>query len=243
MKVIGIIPARYESVRFPGKPLADIDGKPMIQRVFEQAQKSNVLDELVVATDDQRIFDVVKSFGGHVLMTDSNCANGTERCADLLHKINPSFDIAINIQGDEPILNPSQIDQLVNLLHSDFDIATLAHQLLLEEQSNPNIVKVALDSNGKALAFSRDFSFIEHISKSIYKHIGLYGFKTDVLHKIVNLQSTPNENFEKLEQLRWLDHGYQINVGITQHCNYAVDVPQDIDKILKVLSAQKSPSK
>ncbi|MEZ5008551.1 MAG: 3-deoxy-manno-octulosonate cytidylyltransferase [Chitinophagales bacterium] len=237
MKVLGIIPARYESVRFPGKPLADIAGKSMIQRVYEQANQSKALDKLVVATDDQRIFDHVASFGGSVVMTSKQCKNGTERCAEVLLKENKSYDAVINIQGDEPILNPEQISQLVELLNSTSDIATLAHKLAEKEKANPNIVKVALGGDQLSIAFSRDYDFIQNQSDKIYKHIGLYGFKSSILKKIVKLQPTPNEELEKLEQLRWVDHGYQIKVGITSHQNFSVDVPDDIIKILKVLNS------
>jgi 3-deoxy-manno-octulosonate cytidylyltransferase (CMP-KDO synthetase) len=235
VKVLGIIPARFQAARFPGKPLADILGKPMIQHVYERALKSKALDKLVVATDNEKIYDAVRSFGGDVYMTSTTCNNGTERCANLLAQMNEQFNIIINIQGDEPILHPHQIDQLSEMLFSEIDIATLAHPLMVEEQENQNIVKVALDKNGNALGFSRHYDFIQHLSEKIYKHIGLYGFQTNVLTKIVKLQPSPNEQFEKLEQLRWLDHGYKIKVGITEHQNFSVDVPSDIDKILEVI--------
>ena len=238
MKVLGIIPARYESVRFPSKPLIDIAGKSMIQRVYEQANQSKALDKLVVATDDQRIFNHVTSFGGSVVMTSKHCKNGTERCAEVLLKENESYDTVINIQGDEPILNPEQINQLVELLNSTSDIATLAYKLAEQEKTNPNIVKVAVGNNQLSIAFSRDYDFIQNQSDKIYKHIGLYGFKSSILKKIVQLQPTPNEELEKLEQLRWVDHGYQIKVGITLHQNFSVDVPDDVIKVLKVINSQ-----
>jgi 3-deoxy-manno-octulosonate cytidylyltransferase (CMP-KDO synthetase) len=239
VSVLGIIPARFDAARFPGKPLVNIAGKPMIQHVFERALQSQSLDKLVVATDNEQIFATVQSFGGEVYMTDPNCNNGTERCANLLQQLNQNFDCIINIQGDEPILHPEQIDQLALLLVTNTDIATLAHPLLPEENDNKNIVKVALDNNDIALGFSRDYDFIQHLSDKIYKHIGLYGFKTNVLTKIVKLQPSPNEVFEKLEQLRWLDHGYKIKVGITKHRNFSVDVPADIEKILEAM--QQNP--
>lgn len=237
MKVLGIIPARYDSIRFPGKPLVDIDGQSMIQRVYQQSIQSKVLNKLIIATDDQRIFNHVTTFGGQVEFTSNQCKNGTERCAEvLLHKASENYDAVINIQGDEPILNPEQIDQLADLLLNGKDIATLAHTLAEQEKQNPNIVKVAVGEDNVAIGFSRDYDFLQNQSDKIYKHIGLYGFKTSILKKIVQLQPTPNEVFEKLEQLRWLDHGYQIQVGITIHQNYSVDVPDDVIKILKVLN-------
>ncbi len=237
MKVIGIIPARYKSIRFPGKPLTVIKGKTMIQRVYECASQASSLSSLYIATDDQKIYKHCKTFTENVLMTSPNCENGTERCAEVLNNLDDQFDCVINIQGDEPILVPEQIDHLIDLLKGDHqDISTLCYPLLEEEKDNHNVVKVALDKSDWAIGFSRDHEFIQNLSDRVYKHIGLYGFKSDTLKRIIQLQPTPNEQLEKLEQLRWVDHGYQIKVGITDHQNFSVDVKEDINKILAVLS-------
>lgn len=237
MKAVGIIPVRYRSERFPGKPLTDIAGKTMIRRVWEQAVKASSLDAVIIATDDDRIFDHCISFGGDVMMTSKSCRNGTERCAEVIALLPAKPEIAINIQGDEPLLNPGQIDQLVGLLSErKADIATLVHSLEENEKSNPNIVKAAMDPEGWALGFSRDYDFLKHLSDTVYKHIGLYGFRTNILERVVRLDPTPNEILEKLEQLRWVDHGYRIRIGITGFANYSVDVPDDINKILKELN-------
>ncbi len=238
MKVIGVIPARFESSRFPGKPLVEIAGISMIERVYNQAIQSKVLTTLVVATDNENIYDHVNSFGGNVVMTSKFCQNGTERCVEVVSHSEEDYDALINIQGDEPILNPDQIDQLIELLNKSAEIATLAHELLDAEKNNQNIVKVAFDKKGIATGFSRDYDFILNQSSNVYKHVGLYGFKTSILTKIVKLNPTPNETLERLEQLRWLDHGYKIKVGITNHQNYSVDVPNDIDKILNVINTK-----
>lgn len=235
MKVVGIIPARYESSRFPGKPLAHIAGKPMIERVFTQAAKATQLSDLIVATDDKRIFDCVEGFGGKAMMTSPECNNGTERCAEVIRNLSDEIDAVINIQGDEPILQAAQIDQLIELLKSDAEIATLAHGLQPSEFEEENVVKVAIDNQNIATSFSRDYQFIQHQSSKIFKHIGLYAFQKAILLKVVNLQVSPNEALERLEQLRWLDHGYAIKVGITPFQNFSVDVPSDIEKILQEL--------
>jgi len=236
LKTLGIIPARFESSRFPGKPLADIDGRSMLQRVYERASGADILDELLIATDDERIYEHACSFGAKAVMTSADCKNGTERCARVLHDLAIETDIVINIQGDEPLLNPQQLKQLVEILLQDkHEIATLAYPLDEAERSNTNIVKVAFDRNGDALSFSRDYDFIIHAADKIYKHIGLYGFRSEVLKKVVRLQPSPNELLERLEQLRWLDHGYSIAVGITPYANLSVDVPEDLNKIMEVL--------
>lgn len=247
-KVLGVIPARYASSRFPGKSLADIAGKSMIRRVYEQAASCTALDRLVIATDDERIFDHARSFGAEALMTPASCRNGTERTAGALHKIGNGFGIVINIQGDEPLLQPGQLTQLIALMQrSHCDIATLAHKLEEGEAENPNVVKVAFDHAlddadvraGIAHGFSRDYDFISNAEGSVYKHIGLYAFRKSCLEKVVRLEPTPNELLERLEQLRWVDHGYRIAVGVTALPNYSVDVPEDIHKILDVLKVNR----
>lgn len=236
MRTIGIIPARYASLRFPGKPLVDIAGKPMIRHVWERASASPALDRLVIATDDERIADCARAFGAEVVMTPESCANGTERCAAALETLGDEADAVINIQGDEPLLEAGQLNQLAALLAGgQNDIATLAHELAPDERDNPNIVKVALDMDGRALAFSRDYAFISRFSDTVYRHIGLYGFRAATLLRVVRLSPTPAEKMERLEQLRWLDHGYRMAVGISTAVNYSVDVPGDLEKILKAL--------
>lgn len=241
MKVLGVIPARYASSRFPGKPLADITGKPMIQRVYERCQLSKTLSSLVVATDDQRIFDAVIAFGGRAVMTREDHQSGTDRCFEALQKQNEHFEAVVNIQGDEPLINPEQIDQLVRLLERPgAEIATLAHQIRdANELQNPNVVKVVSSLNGKALYFSRyaipyirnqagknalnDFPFL--------KHIGLYAYKAAVLKAICTLPPSLLEKTESLEQLRWLENGYAVFVGLTEYQNIGVDTPDDLKKI------------
>jgi len=208
----------------------------MLQRVYERAASATILDELLIATDDERILAHALSFGAKAIMTSKYCKNGTERCAEVIAATGMETDIVINIQGDEPLLNPEQLEQLVRILRTPGqEIATLAYPLSESEKDNPNIVKVAFDKQSTSLAFSRDFLFIRHAAEHIYKHIGLYGFRSEVLKRIVQLKPSPNELLEKLEQLRWLDHGYRIAIGITPFANLSVDVPEDLNKILEVL--------
>lgn len=243
MKIAGIIPARYDSSRFPGKPLVIIQNKPMIQLVYEQAKKANTLDEVIVATDDIRIEKAVKSFGGNVLMTKSTHSSGTERCAEVQQKLKDAgnlFDVIINIQGDEPFIDPKQI----NLVASSFEekgvqIASLSKKIEDEhELFDPNVVKVISDRNGMAIYFSRQtIPFIRgkspenwlQLSKH-FKHIGIYGYQSSVLEKIVLLQKTTLEDVESLEQLRWIENGYAIKVKETDIESFGVDVPEDLSK-------------
>lgn len=242
LRFVGIIPARYASTRFPGKPLANIAGKPMIQRVYEQASK--VLNEVYVATDDQRIFNAVESFGGKVMMTSSHHKSGTDRCNEVCDKLNGAFDVIINIQGDEPFIQPEQIKELQNcFLDENTEIATLT-KLISEKDgydflSNPNHVKVVIDKKNYALYFSR--SVIPYFrgketgewakNQKYYKHIGIYAYKTDVLRQITTLPQSPLEVAESLEQLRWLENGYRIKVGFTDIESIGVDTPEDLEKI------------
>ncbi len=243
MKIIGIIPARFASTRFPGKPLADIHGKTMIQRVIEQARKSSVLSDVLVATDDERIQKHVLSLGENVMMTHSKHQSGTDRCLEALQKFNKSFDAVINIQGDEPFAEPSQIEALVNLIaRNDVQIATLAIKMNDPEALfNHNKVKVVIGENGQALYFSRQAipyqkgveskDWLFHFA--YYKHIGLYAYKSDVLKQICNFQPSPLEKAESLEQLRWLENGLRIHVALTDIETPAVDTPADLERILK----------
>ena len=241
MKALGIIPSRYASTRFPGKPLIDIGGKTMIQRVYEQAKKASSLSEVVVATDDEKIFEHITSFGGNVVMTASSHESGTDRCAEVLEKINGDFDVVINIQGDEPFINPEQINQLLACFKDDkTDIATLIKKIDSEEELfNPNRPKVAVDKNSFATMFSRNaIPQLINIAKSewftkqdFFKHIGIYGYRSIVLKEISQLPPSPLEIKERLEQLRWIENGYKIKVAITSFEAIAIDTPADLEKI------------
>jgi len=232
MKVIGIIPARYGSSRFPGKPLADILGKSMIQRVYEQCKKATSLADVTVATDDERIFKHVLDFGGKVFMTSTAHPSGTDRCNEVIQTLTEKYDIAINIQGDEPYINPEQIDQVATLFSSaEASIATLAKKIedesLIKDINSP---KAIFDTKGIALNFCRTITS-PIAKKEYFKHIGIYGYRTKTLAEICKLPLSENEIKERLEQLRWLDNNYLIKVGITTHEGVSVDTPEDIEKI------------
>jgi 3-deoxy-manno-octulosonate cytidylyltransferase (CMP-KDO synthetase) len=247
-KFLGIIPARYASTRFPGKPLADMLGKPMIQRVYEQVQ--HVVDRLYVATDDLRIKAAVKAFGGNVIMTSECHRSGTDRCFEAYAKIGGGYDIVINIQGDEPFIQPEQIELLKSCFSTpETQIATLVKPFspdcdFEKDLLNPNSPKVAINQNREALYFSR--SVIPYIrdcehakwaaSHLFYKHIGLYAYKADILKEIVNLPQSPLELAESLEQLRWLENGYKIKVEITHLETLGIDTPEDMERAYSVLS-------
>ena len=232
MKVIGIIPARYGSSRFPGKPLADILGKSMIQRVYEQCTKASSLSKLIVATDDERIFNHVTEFGGKAIMTSNSHPSGTDRCNEVIQSLNEKYDVAINIQGDEPYINPEQIDQVASLFSlENVSIATLAKKI--EDESiitDINSPKAIFDTDGIAINFCRKITNPTQ-EKSYFKHIGIYGYLTKTLVEICKLSPSDNEIKEALEQLRWLDNKYLIKVGITTHEGISVDTPDDIEKI------------
>lgn len=242
MKVIGIIPARYDSTRFPGKPLVDIAGMTMIQRVYNQVKHAASLNEVVVATDDQRIFDHVKSFAGNVVMTSKDHQSGTDRCAEVINNIS-GFDIAINIQGDEPFIDPQQIDLLVSCFQRpEVEIATLVRPINeLADLENVNKPKVVLNQKNEALYFSRQpipymrgTDIKEWLSKeTYYNHIGIYGFKVETLKDLAKLPISKLEKTESLEQLRWLDNGFRIQTAISTHINDAIDSPEDLQDILK----------
>jgi 3-deoxy-manno-octulosonate cytidylyltransferase (CMP-KDO synthetase) len=239
-KYIGIIPARYASTRFPGKPLAIIQGRPMIQRVYEQALK--VLDTVFVATDDQRIFKAVKEFGGRVIMTSTSHSSGTDRCAEAItlveQELGEQFDVVLNIQGDEPFIEPQQISLLMECFDQPgTQIATLVKTAsLADEVFNPNRPKVVLGSNLQALYFSRSpIPFVRGAEKEdwpgsakFYLHIGLYAFRKDVLLEITRLPPSSLEKAESLEQLRWLENGFQIAVRITSYDSFGIDTPEDL---------------
>lgn len=244
MQILGIIPARYSSTRFPGKPLVEIDGKPMIQRVYEQASKAKILSKVVVATDDERIFDCVKQFG-EVVLTGSHHQSGTDRCAEVLSKIGEfQTDIVVNIQGDEPFIHPEQIDLLANCFHdAETQIATLAKKLTRHEDLfNPNIPKIIFNKNNEAIYFSRSvipyFRGLEEkewFKRFIYyKHIGIYAYRGDVLKTITQLPQSSFELAESLEQLRWVENGYKIKVAVTDYESVSIDTPEDLKKMKNV---------
>jgi 3-deoxy-manno-octulosonate cytidylyltransferase (CMP-KDO synthetase) len=245
MKAIGIIPARYDSSRFPGKPLHEICGISMIQRVYQRAIKANLLEKVLVATDDERIFNHVKSFDGNVVMTSKNHQSGTDRCREALETFEKQnhiiFDVVVNIQGDEPLINPQNINVLVEkFLRNNIEIATLKRLISdNDELFSPNVVKVITDYNDKAIYFSRNpLPFIAGMpqnewitNQKFYKHIGIYAFRSAILQKITNLAVSNLEKCEKLEQLRWIENAYAVNAYETLSDVYAVDVPEDVKKI------------
>ncbi len=244
---IGIIPARFASTRFPGKPLVMISGKTMIQRVYEQAVKARSLGCVAVATDDRRIFDHVTGFGGRALMTSPLHQSGTDRCQEAVKilresgMMDPGSGIVINIQGDEPFLDPGQIDRVASLFdRHEVNIATLACRIhCSEDLENPNIVKVVFDKNFKVLVFSRAvIPYQRNVASGnwldrhpYYKHIGLYGFRLTALQQITALVASPLEMAESLEQLRWLENGWNIYIGITDTESVAIDTPEDLSKL------------
>jgi 3-deoxy-manno-octulosonate cytidylyltransferase (CMP-KDO synthetase) len=241
MKTLGVIPARYASTRFPGKPLIDIDGKTMIQRVYEQALKS-ALDKVVVATDDERIAAAVSKFGGDYVMTSQDHQSGTDRCAEVVKNL-PGFDVVINIQGDEPFIDPSQINLVRDcFVDEKVQLATLVKEIHSDEELfNPNIPKVVIGHQEQALYFSRQpIPYLRNIpmenwvtAHQFYKHIGIYGYQTSTLLAITQLKPSTLELAESLEQLRWIEHGYQIQTKVTTMETLAIDSPSDLLKINK----------
>lgn len=239
MKYLGIIPARYASTRFPAKPLAMLGGKTVIQRVYEQV--AGVLDDAYVATDDERIEAAVKEFGGKVVMTSVHHKSGTDRCFEAACKIGGDYDVVVNIQGDEPFIQPSQLHSI----QACFDdpatqIATLVKPFTADNDisllENPNSPKVVLDKNRNALYFSRSvIPYLRNVEKAdwlkrhtFYKHIGLYAYRLEVLKEITALPQSPLELAESLEQLRWLENGYLIKAGITEVETIGIDTPEDL---------------
>jgi len=242
MKILGIIPARFASSRFPGKPLADIGGKSMIHRVYEQAKKCLHLTEVIVATDDTRIYDHVLNFGGAVIMTSSDHQSGTDRCAEVALQ-HLQYNVIINIQGDEPFIDPEQITKLAMCFNEpNTQIATLIKKVITEQELfNTNSPKVVINKLSEAIYFSR--SPLPHIRGqehqdwlshyTYFKHIGIYGYHADVLQQITKLPVSSLEKAESLEQLRWIENGYRIKVAETELETHAVDTPQDLELLLK----------
>lgn len=246
MKFIGIIPARYASTRFPGKPLADMKGKPMIQRVYEQV--SLVLDNICVATDHPDIEAAVKAFGGNVVRSQKEHPSGTDRCREAYHLLGGKEDIIINIQGDEPFIKPEQIEAIISCFDDpSTEIATLVRPFEAHEGwdalANPNSPKVILDNDSNAITFSR--SIIPYLRgvepqewlsrHTFYKHIGMYAFKASTLDALTALPQSSLELAESLEQMRWIENGYRIKVAITTQETIGIDTPDDMARAIALL--------
>ena len=249
LKFVAVIPARYASTRFPGKPLAMLGGKTVIERVYNQV--SSVVADVVVATDDQRIAAAVEGFGGRAIMTSPNHKSGTDRCYEAYTKLGEEFDVVINVQGDEPFIAVSQLQAIMECFNSpDVDIATLVKPFTEQDGitalENPNSPKVVLDKFSRAIHFSRsvipylrDVQRTEWLSKhTFYKHIGMYAFRSDVLRKITSLEQSSLELAESLEQLRWIENGYKIGVGITHVETVGIDTPEDLARAEQFLKMQ-----
>ena len=248
MKVLGVIPSRFASTRFPGKPLIDILGKTMIQRVYEQVSKSKLLDRVIVATDDDKIFDHVKSFGGNVIMTSNSHESGTDRCNEVASAIS-DYDIVVNIQGDEPLIEAEQIDKVIACFESETcNIATLIKRItnpdLLHDSSKIKVVKTLQD---KALYFSRHAIPFQKMDKDqwfshfdYWQHIGIYGYRTHVLNSISKLAPSSLEKAESLEQLRWLENGFDIVVAETEHESISIDIPEDLDPVKALIKSNNN---
>jgi 3-deoxy-manno-octulosonate cytidylyltransferase (CMP-KDO synthetase) len=247
MSIIGIIPARYASTRFPGKPLIQINGKSMIQRVYEQAAKSKLMTKIIIATDDDRIAEHAKSFGAEVVITKAEHPSGTDRCFEAYQLNGQNFDYVLNIQGDEPFLDPEQIDSLAQGCAEDVEIATQMikctdHDVLFDKGE----VKIILNSNKEALYFSRNvIPFIKgkdekewHKHFDYYRHVGMYAYRTDILEKITQLKPSALELAESLEQLRWVEHGYKIKCIETSFESHCIDTPEDIEKVMRLMNIQ-----
>lgn len=246
MKAVGIIPARYASTRFPGKPLVDINGKSMIQRVFEQASSCKSFSSVYVATDDKRIFEHVIEFGGKVVMTSIDHQSGTDRCKEAIENISfelDNADIVINVQGDEPFFKTDKIELLLNCFRENpnTQIATLIKKIeQKEELLNPNVVKAIVNKNSQAIYFSRQAipynrgaEENQWITKHNYfKHIGIYAYRFDILKQISSLKPSSLEQAENLEQLRWIENNFSIQTKITSTENIAIDTPDDLKKII-----------
>ncbi|MDR0686819.1 MAG: 3-deoxy-manno-octulosonate cytidylyltransferase [Dysgonamonadaceae bacterium] len=250
-KILGIIPARYASTRFPGKPLAKIDGKTLIERVYKQVYRC--FETTVVATDDRRIFDEVTRFGGHAIMTSKHHQSGTDRCFEALSKTGGQYNAIVNIQGDEPFISPSQIETLKKTFDNpDFQISTLIKPF--EPNVDPatlsdrNTVKVVTDLSMNAIYFSRSVipypRDSEQLGKNLphityYKHIGIYGFHPDILKAITSLPRSPLETAESLEQLRWIENGYQIKVAVTNIETIGIDTPENLQDAIRKLTRKQ----
>lgn len=249
MKCLAIIPARYASTRFPAKPLAMLGGKPIIERVYTQVRRA--VEDVVVATDDERIYDAVCNFGGRAVMTSTEHQSGTDRCYEAMTKVGGDYDVIINVQGDEPFIQPEQIESLVACFDDPAtDIATLVKPFSesdgIEALENPNSPKVVITRDMKAIYFSRSvIPYMRGVERqewltkhTYYKHIGMYAFRSRTLGEITRLEQSSLELSEKLEQLRWLENGYRIGVGITDIETIGIDTPDDLRRAEEFLAAQ-----
>lgn len=250
MRIAGIIPARYQSSRLPGKPIAKIGSKSIIQRVYESVTASS-LDEVFIATDHHQILEHAREIGMNAVMTSPETATGTERCHEAIGQINQYFDCLINIQGDEPFIQPQQIDQIVHTFQNNpsTQIVTLGKKIEQQEDlMSPVVVKVVFNQQLRALYFSRspipylrDESLAQwHLHFNFYKHIGIYGYKTKTLEELIKLPHSVLEKAESLEQLRWLDHGYPIHVIETAYESFGIDTQQDLDKANEYIQTQNT---
>ncbi len=250
MKCLAIIPARYASTRFPAKPLAMLGGKPIIERVYTQVRRA--VEDVVVATDDERIYDAVCNFGGRAVMTSTEHQSGTDRCYEAMTKVGGDYDVIINVQGDEPFIQPEQIESLVACFDDPAtDIATLVKPFSesdgIEALENPNSPKVVITRDMKAIYFSRSvIPYMRGVERqewltkhTYYKHIGMYAFRSKTLGEITRLEQSSLELSEKLEQLRWLENGYRIGVGITDIETIGIDTPDDLRRAEEFLAAQR----
>lgn len=247
MKILGIIPARFASTRFPGKPLINIMGKSMLQRVYEQSKKSLKLTEVVIATDDQRIAEHAQSFGAKVVVTYPDHPSGTDRCFEAYKKTNSDFDYIINIQGDEPFIDPGQIDLLASICDGNTELATLmikcnSYDVLFDKGE----VKITLNNNNEALYFSRMvIPFIKGVDEkdwhkhfNYYRHVGMYAYRNDILEKVTTMLPSSLEKAESLEQLRWLENGLKIKCAETLHDSHCIDTPEDVEKVIKLMGLE-----
>jgi len=249
MKILGIIPARFASTRFPGKPLIDLAGKSMIRRVYEQAKKASALAEVVVATDSEEIFKAVTAFKGNVIMTSDQHQSGTDRCAEVSKKM-IGYDAIINIQGDEPLIDPQQINLLASCFNDiSTDLATLIKKIKTpEELFNYNTPKVIINNRSEAIYFSRqvipylkDVTPEDYLKKhTFYKHIGIYGYRTTTLGIIASMNLGNLESSEKLEQLRWIENGCTIKVAVTDKESLAIDSPEDVSRVIEAIKSVRS---
>jgi 3-deoxy-manno-octulosonate cytidylyltransferase (CMP-KDO synthetase) len=248
MHIIGVIPARYASTRFPGKPLALINGVSMLERVYRQAAASTTLSEIIIATEDERIMEHAVKIGAKAVMTRADHPSGTDRCYEAYTLNGKKYDYLLNIQGDEPFLDPTQIDSLVEVCNGEVEIATQmtkcnSHEILFDKGE----VKIVLDSQNRALYFSRNvIPFIKgkdekewHLYHAYFRHVGMYVYRTDILERITKLAPSPLEKAESLEQLRWLEHGFKIKCMETDFDSHCVDTPEDIEKVLKLIKERR----
>ena len=244
IKILGVIPARWSSSRFPGKPLADINGKPMIQHVYERAKMAKSLTDVIIATDNEKILNAAKNFGAEAIMTPSELPNGTTRVEMAVRKLNDAenIDAVINIQGDEPLLDSLMIEEVCEELRAGENCVTLCNEIKNEQEfSNPNIVKVVLSQNNYALYFSRSIIPYERNKRisPVYQHIGIYGYKYEFLKKYITWPDTNLSQTESLEQLKILEHDYKIKVVITKSKSHSigVDTPEDLEAVKKIIIA------